>query len=119
MYKLTPVLFCLLSLEPATAAPPATLPGSEPAAWRFAHPEAQILAGVDFRRLSETPEGQAIRAQFAATLGSPLVNHAERLLLSSVLDTRGRRSDVVILTGGFELTLLRKMAMAEGARMTS
>ena len=95
----------------------ATVVGSEPMAWRFAHPEAQILAGVDFRKLAETADGKQIREQFAAALGAPLLEQAERLLLSSVVESNGRRSDILILSGSFSLPQLRKMAMAEGAKM--
>jgi hypothetical protein len=95
----------------------ATVAGSEPMAWRFAHPEAQILAGVDFRKLSETADGKQIREQFAAALGAPLLEQAERLLLSSVMESNGRRSDILILSGSFSLPQLRRMAMKEGAKM--
>ncbi|MBI2687002.1 MAG: hypothetical protein HYX27_11855 [Acidobacteria bacterium] len=101
----------LVSLHAATVGP------SEPIAWRFAHPEAQVLAGVDFRRLVETAEGKQIRDQFAAALGAPLLDQAERLLMSSVVDAGGKRSDVIILSGSFSLAQLRKMAMREGAKM--
>jgi len=103
--------------QPMTAAP--TLGASEPMAWRFAHPEAQILAGVDFRRLGETVDGRLIRDQFAGALGSALVNQTERLLMSSVVDAGGQRSDIFVLSGSFSLTELRKLAMREGAKMAS
>lgn len=95
----------------------ATIGASEPMAWRFAHPEAQILAGVDFRRLAETPDGRQIREQFVAALGAPMLEQAERLLLSSVVESSGKRSDVLILSGSFSLLQLRKLAMSEGAKM--
>lgn len=91
----------------------------EPLAWRFAHAEAQILAGVDFRRLAQSPDGAQIRAQFAAALGGQLLDQTERLLLSSVFDSGGKRADVLILSGTFSLTQLRKLAMQEGAKMVS
>jgi hypothetical protein len=109
-------LFALLAISAGSLAA-ASLGASEPMAWRFAHPEAQILAGVDFRKLAETPDGQQIRAQFVAALGAPVLDQAERLLLSSVVESTGKRSDVLILSGSFSLANLRKMAMAEGARM--
>lgn len=109
-------LLALLAIS-AGAIAAATLGASEPMAWRFAHPEAQILAGVDFRKLSVTPDGQQIRSQFVAALGAPVLDQAERLLLSSVVESTGKRSDVLILSGSFSLTQLRKLAMAEGARM--
>lgn len=106
----------LLALTPLAPAAP-TLGASEPVAWRFAHPEAQVLAGVDFRMLAASPDGQQLRAQFAAALGAPLLAQAERLLLSSVMDSSGRRADVLVLSGSFTLAELRKLAMREGARM--
>jgi hypothetical protein len=101
----------------AVAAAAATIGASEPMAWRFAHPEAQVLAGVDFHKLAETPDGRQLREQFVAALGAPLLEQAERLLLSSVVDAGGKRSDVLILSGSFSLAQLRKMAMHEGAKM--
>ena len=55
-----------VSAVAAAGAPAGTPAGmivgpSEPMAWRFAHPEAQILAGVDFRKLAETGDGRQIR----------------------------------------------------------
>ena len=51
-----------VSAVAAAGAPAGTIIGpSEPMAWRFAHPEAQILAGVDFRKLAETGDGRQIR----------------------------------------------------------
>ena len=105
-------LVALIALS-ASAMVAATIGASEPMAWRFAHPEAQVLAGVDFRRLAETPDG----TQFAAALGGPLLEQAERLLMSSVVDSGGKRSDVLILSGTFSLAQLRRMAMQEGAKM--
>ncbi|MEO6037749.1 MAG: hypothetical protein ABIQ93_04990, partial [Saprospiraceae bacterium] len=109
-------LLALLALS-AGAVLAATLGASEPMAWRFAHPEAQILAGVDFRRLAETADGRQIREQFVSALGAPMLEQAERLLLSSVVESSGKRSDVLILSGSFSLPQLRKLAMSEGARM--
>ena len=109
-------LVALIALS-VTGMEAATVGASEPMAWRFAHPEAQVLAGVDFRRLAETADGKQFRAQFAAALGAPLLDQAERLLMSSVVDSGGKRSDVLILSGSFSLTQLRKMAMQEGAKM--
>jgi len=91
----------------------------EPLAWRYAHAEAQILAGVDFRKLAQTPDGAQIRAQFAAALGAQLLDQTERLLLSSVFDSGGKRADVLVLSGTFSLPQLRKLAMQEGAKMVS
>ena len=109
-------LLPLLAMS-AGAAAGATVGASEPMAWRFAHPEAQILAGVNFRKLAENADGRQIRDQFAAALGAPILDQAERLLLSSVVESSGKRSDVLILSGSFSLAQLRKLAMSEGARM--
>ena len=46
-----------------------------------------------------------------------MLAQAERLLLSSVEESRGKRSDVLILSGSFSLAQLRKLAMSESARM--
>ena len=109
-------LIALLAVS-AGALAGAPIGASEPMAWRFAHPEAQVLAGVDFRELAKTADGRQLRDQFAAALGAPMLEQAERLLLSSVVEASGNRSDVLILSGSFSLPQLRKMAMGEGARM--
>lgn len=109
-------LLALLAISVSGAAA-ATVGAVEPAAWRFAHPEAQIVAGVDFRKLLESPTGKQVREQFSSALGAPLLEQAERMLLSSVVDASGRRSDILILSGSFSLAHLRKMAMREGAQM--
>lgn len=92
---------------------------SEPQSWRFAHADAQILAGVDFRALAATETGRSLRDRFGATLGPALLDQADRMLMSSVLDPKGRRSDIVILSGSFSLANLRKMATSEGAKVVS
>lgn len=104
-------------LAASLALPAATIGSSEPVAWRLAHPEAQILAGVDFRRLAETPDGVQLQEQFRAALGPAMLENAERLLLSSVVESNGDRADLLILSGSFSLANLRKLAMKEGARM--
>lgn len=117
----TPLLrlaFLIAGAIPAVAAP-ASLPTVEPPAWRLAHPDAQILAGVDFQSLSTTSTGAALAKRFAAALGADLVDRAQSLLLSSSIDTRGRRSDLLLLSGNFELSRLRKLATTEGAKVTS
>lgn len=103
----------------AWAAPATTNTKSEPQAWRFAHADAQILAGVDFRALAATETGRSLRDRFGATLGPALLDQADRMLMSSVLDPKGRRSDIVILSGTFSLANLRKMATTEGAKVVS
>lgn len=92
---------------------------SEPQSWRFAHGDAQILAGVDFRALAATETGRSLRDRFGATLGPALLDQADRMLMSSVLDPKGRRSDIVILSGAFSVASLRKMATTEGARIVA
>lgn len=106
-----------LSLTAWTAATTSTK--SEPQSWRFAHSDAQILAGVDFRALATTETGRSLRDRFGATLGRGLLDQADRMLMSSVLDPKGRRSDIVILSGAFSLANLRKMATSEGAKVVS
>jgi hypothetical protein len=107
----------LLASETAWSTP--AIGGAEPPEWRFAHAEAQVLAGVNIAKLAESPAGARLRSQFAAALGASLVDQAEHLLLSSVDIAGGKRADVLILSGNFTLADLRKMAMKEGARVSS
>lgn len=91
---------------------------SEPIAWRYAHAEAQVLAGVNFRLLHASPEGRKLEGQFRAALGAPLVDSAERLLMSSVYEAGGHRTDLLILSGAYALADLRKVAMNERAQVS-
>ncbi len=112
----------LLALSALAHLPAASAPvtgGAEPLAWRFAHPEAQVLAGVNLARLADSPAGLHLRSQFAAALGPSLIEQAEMLLLSSVDIAGGKRADVLILSGNLTLANLRRMAMKEGARISS
>jgi hypothetical protein len=113
-----PLLFLLLLSAAGLSAAPA-LPLPLPPAWRLAHPDAQILAGVDFTRLAASKQGAALAARFSAALGADLVARAQSMLLSSSFDAGGRRSDLLVLTGAFELAGLRKLAAAEGAKVAS
>lgn len=112
-------LIATITLSMAAWAAATTTNKSEPQAWRFAHADAQILAGVDFRALAATETGRSLRDRFGATLGPALLDQADRMLMSSVLDPKGRRSDIVILSGTFSLANLRKMATSEGAKVVS
>jgi hypothetical protein len=115
--RLPLLAFVLLAHLPAASAP--VTGGAEPLAWRFAHPEAQVLAGVNLAQLAASPAGLHLRSQFAAALGPSLIEQAEMLLLSSVDIAGGKRADVLILSGNLTLANLRRMAMKEGARISS
>jgi hypothetical protein len=108
------VVIAYLVMPPCAAATET----SEPLAWRFAHDDAQIIAGVDFQRLHESAEGRSLRDRFASALGPQLVRHADRLIMSSVFDADGKRSDLIVLSGSFGLSELRRVAGSEGARIT-
>lgn len=105
----------LIALSGAMGA--ATLGTSEPMARRFAHPEAQVLAGWTSAGWPRRP----MASRFAPSSRRRWVDHRRirrsRLLMSSVVDSGGKRSDVLILSGSFSLAQLRKMAMHEGAKM--
>ena len=95
---------CLLTLTapffllPLGAAPEFEL-RPEPSAWRFAHPNAQILAGADLFRLGQNPLGEKLRQQFLAAMGPELSRHVQRLLVSTAFAADGSADTVLILSG--------------------
>ncbi len=106
-----PSLFRILPLLalPLVAAPEVeTRP--EPSAWRFAHPDAQILAGADLFRLGQSPLGEKLRQRFLAAMGPELSRHVQRLLVSTAFAPDGSADSILILSGPLNSARIKQMA---------
>jgi hypothetical protein len=110
MHTLLP-LFRILPLLalPLVAAPELEI-RPEPAAWRFAHTDAQILAGADLFRLGQTPLGEKLRQQFLAAMGPELSRHVQRLLVSTAFAEDGSADSILILSGPLNAARIKQMA---------
>jgi hypothetical protein len=93
-----------------------------PNSWRYAHPDAQMLAGVDVHELMKSPVGQVIRDQVAKAglsgiPGVEIINDIDRIFISSPGKPEGTAEApmLALLTGRFRLDWLRKLAASEGA----
>lgn len=82
----------------------------EPSAWRFAHPDAQILAGADLFRLGQSPLGEKLRQRFLAAMGPELSRHVQRLLVSTAFSPDGSADSILILSGPLNAARIRQMA---------
>jgi len=82
----------------------------EPSAWRFAHPDAQILAGADLFRLGQSPLGEKLRQRFLAAMGPELSRHVQRLLVSTAFSPDGTADSILILSGPLNAARIKQMA---------
>ncbi len=82
----------------------------EPSAWRFAHADAQILAGADLLRLGQHPLGEKLRQQFLAAMGPELSRHVQRLLVSTAFGGDGIADSVLVLSGPLDAGRIKQMA---------
>lgn len=107
-------LLPILGILPLLALPLAAAPGletrPEPSAWRFAHPDAQILAGADLFRLGQTPLGEKLRQRFLAAMGPELSRHVQRLLVSTAFTPDGSADSILILSGPLNAARIKQMA---------
>ena len=83
---------------------------TEPSAWRFAHSDAQILAGADLFRLGQNSVGEKLRQQFLAAMGPELSRHVQRLLVSTAFAADGSADSVLILSGPLDSGRIKQMA---------
>jgi hypothetical protein len=103
---------------------------SLPTFWRYSHPNAKALVGIDVQRISESPFGQRVAKEFAQAglkakadaEGLDFLNEVERVLISSTggaaAHSGGEKSTppaVVALQGKFELARIRTLLKSKGA----
>ena len=86
---------------------------TEPSYWRFAHPNAELVAGINWKAIDGASSS---RSQWRAV--GEMLGHVDRLLVSSPVSGEPGRSPeymLVIATGRFDLAQLQKAAAKEGA----
>jgi len=119
-------LFCL------AAAAALAQPVSHPTFWRYLHPQAKTLVGVDLRAVAQSPLWTKIAADFeksgwkqqASHQGLDFVKDVDQILLSSQsLPSNTKQLDgstfVLAMQGHFQLDKLRASITAKGAKAAS
>jgi hypothetical protein len=95
---------------------------SMPTFWRYSHPEAKALIGIEWSRILNSPIGQQVRQQMnEAGLpkleGMEFLDDVERVLISSPGNQDGTPDDqppaVIAVQGRFDFDKLRAMAAAK------
>jgi hypothetical protein len=107
-------------------------PISHPTFWRYVHPQAKTLIGVDLRAVSQSPLWKKIAADFEKSGWKQQVSHQgldfvkdiDQILLSSpTLPSNARQlegaSVVLAMQGRFQLDKLRSSISAKGAKSSS
>jgi len=103
---------------------------SLPTYWRYAHPNAKVLLGLDLAAIGRSPVGQRVKkefqeAGFQASLtgqGMDFLWSADQILLSAPVMPeaeklkKGDSPTVITLQGKFDLAAIRKSVSARGAQ---
>ncbi|MCW5977775.1 MAG: hypothetical protein KIT09_06840 [Bryobacteraceae bacterium] len=93
---------------------------SMPSIWRYTHPDAKALIGIEWSRALHSPIGQQLRAKlqesdFGERKGLELIDEIQRILISSPGNTEaghdGHAPAVVAVQGNFDLDKIRELAM--------
>ena len=106
-------------LAVALAAAPGNV--SEPVYWRYAHPDAAMLGGIEVKRIWQSPLADMLRSQVAELKvgkvpGAEFLEELDRVFVSAPAPAAGKQPPVLaVLTGRFDLARLHKLAAAEGA----
>lgn len=98
---------------------------SLPTHWRYAHPEAKVLMGLDVRGILNSPLGQKLFQEIKSMGGQwtssanaeemALFQGIDRVFVSapaqtSMMQPSAQKEVVIAIQGGFDLAKLRKMA---------
>ncbi len=114
------LLVCLAAAH-AWAGPATTW---QPTYWRYVHPDARLLVGLEWRKLVNSQMGEKLRGQLdhssvrlASLKGLDFTKDLERVFVSSPGEhADGQPRVVIALSGQFNLPAIRKTVTAEGAR---
>lgn len=119
----------LLCLATATAVPQ---PISHPTFWRYVHPQAKTLVGVDVRTVKQSQLGKKLAADFekagwkqqVSRQGVDFIEDVDQILLSSPsLPSNATQLDgaalVLAMQGRFQLEKLRASIAGKGAKSTT
>ena len=97
---------------------------SEPSYWRYAHSDAKVLAGLEWKRMAKTPAGVALRAMAGSAdipglSATDLLDQIDRVLISSPGGANAKLNKqaplLIVATGRFDLPKFRKLAVSEAA----
>ncbi len=92
---------------------------SMPSMWRYAHPDAKALVGVEWQRILRSPVGEEIRKKVAEADPAGLkdlnvLESVQRIFVSSPGkrdgDPEGQTAAVVAVQGNFDLEKIRELA---------
>lgn len=111
--------FFLSLLPPIALAGSQAQPQADPGLWRYVHPEAKVLAGLEwsklarseFGRLTQQPFGSALRSEFG---GLDFAQQVDRILVSSPGGGSGEPRFLVAMRGKFPLARLREFVLKQG-----
>ncbi len=110
---------------------------SHPSFWRYAHPQAKVLVGVEWQRLANAPLVAQIKQQFQKDMGGlklaglpqipelSFLSGVERIFLSSPGEARkvaGKKQNapfVAAIQGKFDLAQVRQSIARSGSRATA
>lgn len=110
------LLFC----PPAYSAQPASQPEAPPDLWKYMHPGAKFIAGVDWLKVKNSPTGRMFSKQLAAQgakfkssgPGLAMFDQFERLLVSGIQaapgDAPGSAEVIVAAEGKLDRAALKK-----------
>jgi hypothetical protein len=138
MLSLRAILACTILLAPMLSGQSARVQPSnvqpDPAPWRFVHPNAKALIGIDWQRIRQTPVAAMIRDKWlntgwAATVpGIGLLDQVDRVLISSpgneALQDTGDGAAVepseapllIAVEGHFDATKVRRLFARLGSK---
>jgi hypothetical protein len=117
----------LLLASPLLSAPtPVEGPPTVPSFWRYVHPKAKMLVGIDFGRIWRSQAGQRIRRgleeagmrKISAESGFGFMPDIDRVLLSTTGETpkKGQQPPVVLaIQGKYESAAVRRDLAKKGA----
>jgi len=92
---------------------------SMPSMWRYAHPEAKALIGIEWQRILRSPVGEEIRKKIAESNPAgledlELMERVQRIFISSPGKPEGapegKTAAVVAIQGDFDLEKIRTLA---------
>ncbi len=119
IFSLFAAAFCSFAAETSST--------SVPTFWRYAHPEAKMLAGVDLSRISASAVGQRIKREIAQTgikkmaadNGMGFFQNVDRVLISSTGEPgdspKKQPPTVVAIQGKFDMNAFRREMTRKGA----
>ena len=105
----------------------ATLNGqTDPALWRFVHPNAKALISIDWRHIRQSHVGTMLREKWvdsgpgASIPGVEFLNDVDRVVISSAernpAETAGEPPVLIIVRGHFDLAKARRLLISHGAK---